>query len=80
MRLMIYLNRRDKMNAINATSISEQNIIKTSSQRRISKLNEILNKVNKIIRLYEFKEINVSEIILITELHNLFNIIHTKTR
>ena len=80
MRLAIHSDRRDEMNAIDETSISERNIIKMSSQRKISEWSEILNKINKIVKLYEFKEINVSEMMSIADLYNLFDIIKAKTR
>ena len=79
-KLAIYFNRRDEMNAIDEMLISERNIIKISSQRKILKLSEILNELNKIIKFYEFKKINVNEMILIINLYNLFDIIKAKTR
>ena len=76
----IHLDRRDEMNAINATSTSERGIIEASSKRTISKSSEILNEINKIVRLYEFKKINVNEMMSIIELYNLFDMIRAKTR
>ena len=80
MRSAIYSDRRDEMNAIDEISTSERSIIKMSSQRKISESNEILNEINKIVRLYESKEINVSEMMSIADLYNLFDMIQAKMR
>ena len=80
MGLAIYFDRRDEVDAVDATSTSGRDIIEASSKRTISNSSEILNEVNKIVRLYGSKEINVNEMMSIIKLYNLFDMIRVKTR
>ena len=61
MQLIIHLNRRNVMNAIDATSINNQNAF-DAFLRNFAQIKAKLNmKINKIEKLYESKEKNLSK-------------------
>ena len=61
MQLIIYLNRRNVMNAIDATSINNQNAF-DAFLRNFAQIKTKLNmKMNKIKEFYELKEKNLSK-------------------
>ena len=64
MQLVIHLNRQDVMNAINVTLINNQNARDTFSKNFVQIKAKLNMKINKIKKLYELKEKNLSKIIL----------------
>ena len=61
MQLVIHLNRQDVLNAADATSINNQNAFDALS-KNFAQIKAKLNmKMNKIRKLYELKEKNLSK-------------------
>ena len=56
MQLVIYLNRQDLMNAIDATLINSQNTLNAFSRHFAQIKTELNMKINKIKKLYELKK------------------------
>ena len=76
----IHFDRRGEVDAVGATPTSERGTTEAPPKRTIPNSSEILNEVNKIVRLYGSKETNVNEMMPIIKLYNLFDMIRVKTR
>ena len=80
MQLAIHSDRQDVMNAIDATSINNQNAFDAFS-RNFAQIKTKLNmKMSKIKELYELKKKNLSKIMSWTIMIKFFNMIKHATR
>ena len=80
MQFAIHLNRFDQMNAIDATSMSNQSAV-NASLTNFAKIKMKMNmKMNKIKRLYESKKKNLTKMMSWTTLTKLFILMKNATR
>ena len=79
MQSAIHSDRRDVMNAIDATSISNQNASDAFSKDFAQIKTELNMKINKIEELYESKEKNLSKMMSWTTMTKFFDLIKHAT-
>ena len=80
MQFVIHSNRRDVMNAIDATLINNQSAF-NAFLRNFAQIKTKLNmKINKIRKLYELKEKNLLKIISLMTMTKFFDLMRHATR
>ena len=80
MKFAIHLNRRDMMNAIDATSTSSQNAFNAFLRNSVQMRLRLNTEISTIKELYKMRKQKTSEMISWSTLKNLFNLIKKATR